>query len=336
MTRKVGIIGVGHVGAAVAHQIIITGATDNLVLIDIDTKKVEADALDFEDAMANLPSHTNITVNDYAELADADVIISAVGNIGIQKIKLDRFAEVGFTSNAVKHVAGKIKASGFNGILIVISNPCDIQTMIYQQLTGLPQNHVMGTGTLLDSARMQRAVAACLDIDPRSVTGYNLGEHGNSQFTAWSTVRVLGQPIQALAEQRGLNLYDLDNEARIGGYHVMIGKHYTNYAIAAATTRLLNAVLSDAHTEMPVSNYRPEFDCYVSYPVIVGRNGVLTSTQLDLSADEQTKLAQSANFIKTRFTDIMQLPLEDETTTDQYTQSHLAELQQLDVANFVE
>lgn len=305
MTRKVAIIGVGHVGAAIAHQIVITGAVDDLVLIDINEQKVNADALDFADAMANLPHHTNIYVNDWSQLADTEVIISAVGNIGLQKIKIDRFIEVEYTSTAVKHVAAQIKETGFNGKLIVISNPCDIQTMIYQQITGLPKEHVMGTGTLLDSARMMRAVAQELELDPRSVTGYNLGEHGNSQFTAWSTVRVLGEPITAIADKRGISLDAIDHEARIGGYHVMEGKHYTNFAIAAATTRLLNVVLSDARTEMPVSNYREEYDCYLSYPVVVGRNGILGSTSLELTPDELTKLAASAKFIKDRFTDVM-------------------------------
>lgn len=305
MSRKVAIIGCGHVGSTVAHSIIMGGHVDDLVLIDTRVDKVKADALDFADAMANLDEHTNVYVNDYDQLTDCEVIISAIGDIEIQKVKLDRFAEVPFTSAQVKIVAQKIKDSGFNGILIDISNPCDIQTMIYQHITGLPKEHVMGTGTLLDSARMKRAVAQALHIDARAVTGYNLGEHGNSQFTPWSAVRVLGRPIQQVATDRGLDLDAIDKEARIGGYHVMMGKHYTNYAIAAACTRLLNAVLSDAHAELPVSNYRPEFDCYLSYPVIVGRDGILDTTHLNLTEEEQTKLSQSAHFIKERYDAIL-------------------------------
>lgn len=311
MTRKVAIIGCGHVGATVAHNIIQDGLADELTLIDINADKVAADALDFRDAMANLDYHTELHVNDYAQLADCEVIISALGDIEIQKIKLDRFSEVAFTSTQVKIVAGKIKASGFHGILLVISNPCDIQTMIYQQLSGLPAAHVMGTGTLLDSARMQRAVGEALHVDPRSVSGYNLGEHGNSQFTAWSTVRVLGQAITDLAaENETIDLTAIDHEARIGGYHVMLGKHYTNYAIAAATTRLLNAVLSDAKRELPVSNYKPEYDCYLSYPAIVGKNGVERALNLPLMEAEQVKLQQSADFIKARYDAIMRGDLE--------------------------
>lgn len=217
MTRKVAVIGMGHVGSTVAHYIVANGFADDLVLIDTNEKKVNADALDFEDAMANLLHHTNIYVNDYGQLKDTDVIVSALGNIKLQdNPDADRFAELPFTRDAVPKVAEKIKESGFNGKIVAITNPVDVITSIYQSVTGLPKNQVIGTGTLLDSARMKRAVASRLNVDPRSVEGYNLGEHGNSQFTAWSTVRVLEQPITELAKKRGLDLDELDHEARMG------------------------------------------------------------------------------------------------------------------------
>lgn len=302
MTRKIGIIGMGNVGAAAAHYVVANGFADDLVLIDKREDKVQADALDFEDAMPNLPVHTNIVVNDYAALKDADVIISAVGNIKLQdNANDDRFAELPFTSAAAREVGEKIKASGFHGKMVVITNPVDVITSIYQQVTGLPKNHVVGTGTLLDSARMKRAVAAELNIDSRSVLGYNLGEHGNSQFTAWSTVRVLGRPITEIAEERGLDLEDLDHTAKIGGYTVFHTKKYTNYGVSTAAVRLANVILSGAETELPVSNYREEYGTYLSYPAIVGRDGVQEQLQLKLTDDELKKLQISADYIKTKF-----------------------------------
>lgn len=302
MTRKIGIIGMGNVGAAAAHYVVANGFADDLVLIDKREDKVQADALDFEDAMPNLPVHTNIVVNDYAALKDADVIISAVGNIKLQdNANDDRFAELPFTSAAAREVGEKIKASGFHGKMVVITNPVDVITSIYQQVTGLPKNHVVGTGTLLDSARMKRAVAAELNIDSRSVLGYNLGEHGNSQFTAWSTVRVLGRPITEIAEERGLDLEDLDHTAKIGGYTVFHAKKYTNYGVSTAAVRLANVILSGAETELPVSNYREEYGTYLSYPAIVGRDGVQEQLQLKLTDDELKKLQISADYIKTKF-----------------------------------
>lgn len=172
MSRKIGVIGIGHVGSTVAHYIVAGGFADELVLIDKNEKKVHADALDFEDAMSNLPFHTTIVENDYSALADADVIISAVGNIKLQDTpKADRFVELPYTRAAVGEVAQKIKESGFHGVIIAITNPVDVITSLYQKITGLPKNQVIGTGTLLDSARMKRVVAEQFDIDPRSVSG---------------------------------------------------------------------------------------------------------------------------------------------------------------------
>ena len=300
MARKVAVIGMGHVGSTVAHYIVANGFADDLVLIDTNEAKVKADALDFKDAMANLPFHTNITVNDYGALADTDVIVSAVGNIKLQdNPNADRFAELPFTRKAVADVAAKIKESGFNGKIVVITNPVDVITSLYQEITGLPKEHVIGTGTLLDSARMKRAVADRLHVDPRSVAGYNLGEHGNSQFTAWSTVKVLDQPITKLAKERGLD--QLDKEAKMGGWTVFQGKKYTSYGVATAAVRLVNVILSNALTELPVSNYRDEYGVYLSYPAVVGRDGIVAQSHLDLTDEELAKLQTSANFIKEKY-----------------------------------
>ena len=165
---------------------------------------------------------------------------------------------------------------------------------------------MIGTGTLLDSARMKRAVAKKLNLDPRSVAGYNLGEHGNSQFTAWSTVRVLGKPIEQIADQKGLDLVDLDKAAREGGFIVFHGKKYTSYGVATAAVRLVNTILSNALTELPVSNYREEYGVYLSYPAVVGRDGIVEQCQLDLTAEELQKLQVSADFIKQKFAESLE------------------------------
>ena len=225
-----------------------------------------------------------------------------MGNIKLQdNPNADRFAELPFTRKAVANVAAKIKESGFNGKIVVITNPVDVITSLYQEITGLPKEHVIGTGTLLDSARMKRAVADRLHVDPRSVAGYNLGEHGNSQFTAWSTVKVLDQPITKLAKERGLDLDELDKEAKMGGWTVFQGKKYTSYGVATSAVRLVNVILSNALTELPVSNYRDEYGVYLSYPAVVGRDGIVAQSHLDLTDEELAKLQTSANFIKEKY-----------------------------------
>lgn len=300
MSRKVAIIGMGNVGAAVAHGLIAQGAFDDYVLIDTNEAKVKADALDFQDAAANLNHHANITVNSYEALADADIIISALGNIKLQdNSNADRFAELPFTSKEVIEVSKKIKEVGFKGILIAITNPVDVVTSLYQHYTGLPKERVIGTGTLLDTARMKRAVGVRFGVDPRSVYGYNLGEHGNSQFTAWSQVRVKGQPISKLTSEEVLE--EIGTEAMKGGHTVFYGKKYTSYGIASAAIRLALAVISDAHEELPVTNYYAPLDTYLSYPALVGRSGIIEQLQLTLTEEEEAKLARSAQFIQEKF-----------------------------------
>ncbi|MFY0998702.1 L-lactate dehydrogenase [Streptococcus sp. AD045-1] len=300
MSRKIAIIGMGNVGAAVAHGLIAQGAFDDYVLIDKNEAKVKADALDFQDAAANLNHHANIIVNDYQALADADVVVSALGNIKLQdNPNADRFAELPFTSKEVPFVAGQLKKVGFTGIIIVISNPVDVITSLYQHYTGLPKERVIGTGTLLDTARMKRAVGVRFGVDPRSVYGYNLGEHGNSQFTAWSQVRIKGQPISIFASVEELD--EIALEALKGGHTVFYGKKYTSYGIASAAIRLAVALVSDSHEELPVSNYYQTLDTYLSYPAIVGREGILEQVKLSLTEKEEEKLAYSAQFIKQKF-----------------------------------
>ncbi|MBC6356766.1 L-lactate dehydrogenase [Lactobacillus helsingborgensis] len=297
MSNKIGIIGDGHVGSTVAQQLILTGLVDDLVMIDVNEAKVRADQLDFQDAMANLKHHITININDYSALKDADIVISAFGNIELEAGG-ERFAELNYNRERIGDIAKSIKKSGFNGILLVITNPVDAITNMYQELTGLPRKHVIGTGTLLDTARMKRAVGELMNVDPRSVEGFNLGEHGNSQFTAWSTVKVLEKPITEVAQAKHLKLEDLNDEIKFGGQTVYKGKQYTNYGISAAVTRLVETIQSDAHTEMPVSNYQEKYGTYLSYPAIVGRDGIIQTVELTLTDEEEKKLQASAATIK--------------------------------------
>lgn len=299
MARKIGIIGMGNVGAAVAHGAIAQGLADSYVFIDINDKKAEADAQDFKDAMANLPSYAKIVVNDYAALEDADVIISSLGNIQLQhNAGEDRFAEFPFTREAVYQVSQELKKLDFKGVLVVISNPVDAVSDLYQKFTGWPKERVIGTGTLLDTSRMKAAVADDLNVNPKSVSGYNLGEHGNSQFTAWSQVKVKGQDITALTSQEERQALFMTSMK--GGHKVFYGKGYTSYGIASAALRLAAIVLSDGLEEVAVSSYQEAYQTYLGYPVILGRQGVAAPVHLSLTAEENHLLEESATLIRNR------------------------------------
>lgn len=304
MSRKVGIIGMGHVGSTTAHGLIVQGAFDDYVLIDINETKVTADMTDFQDAAMNIHHHANIIMNDYDALSDADVVISALGDIALQdNPDADRFAELTFTAKQVPLVAEELKRVGFAGVLIVITNPVDVVTSLFQHYSGLPKEHVIGTGTLLDTARMKRAVGQHFQVNPRSVYGYNLGEHGNSQFTAWSQVRIKGQSIVDIAPADLLDA--LAKESIMGGHRVFYGKKYTSYGIASAAIRLALAVVSDSYEELPVSVYYEKYQTYLSYPAIVGRQGIIEQVQLSLTEEEEAKLEASANYIKKKFAETL-------------------------------
>ncbi|KRL00296.1 L-lactate dehydrogenase [Liquorilactobacillus capillatus] len=298
--RKIGVIGLGHVGATIAYTLVTKGIADELVLIDSKKDKAVAEEYDLRDTLSRLDTFTKIIPQNYAALADADIIITAFGDISAIQLDGDRFGELKHNITAVTEIAQKIKQTGFNGVLINISNPCDVITQLLQQKTGLSTNQVFGTGTFLDTARMQRAVGQALNEDPKNISGYVLGEHGESQFTAWSSVRVKGHPIQDIASARGLDLNDLDQRARRGGWLVFSGKHYTCYAIATCAIKLALAVLSDAHLACPTSVYLESYQHYIGYPSVIGRQGIIEVNKIELTLDEQNRLDSSAKIISTK------------------------------------
>lgn len=300
MVRKIGIIGMGNVGSTIAHGLITQGLCDDYVLIDTNERKVTADAIDFRDALVNLSYHSNIIVNDYQALEDADIVVASFGDISLQKNSQgDRFAELRFTAKQVPLISAKLVEVGFKGVLIVISNPVDVITSLFQYYTQFSKNKVIGTGTLLDTARMKRVVSEYFNIDSRSIYGYNLGEHGNSQFTAWSKVLVEGKPIMELISEDELER--MEEDSRKGGFTIFSGKYYTNYGIASATIRLIQAVFKNSNEELAVSHYNKEYGIYISSPVIVGKEGIIEEVELKLSETEIEKFKKSAGYIKEKF-----------------------------------
>lgn len=296
--RKIGIIGLGHVGTTVAHILLMNGLVDELVLIDQNMKKIEAEYFDFSDSFARTETSAVIKQNDYAELADADLVITSFGDIGATARTNDRFAELPINKKNATEVGKRIKESGFNGILLNISNPCDVIVNELQKITGLPHNRIFGTGIFLDTARMQRAVGAHFNEAPQNVSGYVLGEHGNSQFTAWSTVKIDDQPLIELAKGGKADLQKLDDAARDGAFRVISGKGYTSFAIATCAVRIVEAIFNNKHEFMPASVYLDQYDCYIGYPAIIGKAGVEKVVSLDLPAEETAKLENSVKTIK--------------------------------------
>ncbi|MFT8459884.1 MAG: L-lactate dehydrogenase [Liquorilactobacillus ghanensis] len=296
--RKIGIIGLGNVGITVAYTLFTRGVADELVLIDPKSKKVRAEENDLKDALSCNHFHTKVINGDYDQLANADVLITAFGDIKATARTDDRFAEFPINVEQAKIVGPKVKASGFKGIWINISNPCDAITTILKKTSDFPKNRIFGTGTLLDTSRMKRQVADYLgNQDPKNIGGYVLGEHGNSQFTAWSTVSVGIRPLSKYIND-SLKYKRLEENARQGAFEVISGKGYTSYAIATCAVRLIEAVFADAHTIFPVSVYLESLDTYIGYPAVVGANGIEHVEDISLTTAEKESLSKSADYIK--------------------------------------
>lgn len=294
--RKIGIIGMGHVGATVAFSLFTHGIADELVLIDKNEDKVSAEYNDLHDTLARNNYYVNVRMQDWEALKDADVVITAFGDIAATVKTGDRFGEFKINAKNAREVGKKLKEIGYKGVIINISNPCDAVSQILQETTGLKKNRVFGTGTFLDTARMQRIVGEKLGQDPHNVEGYVLGEHGSSQFTAWSTVRVNNKIALQLFSEKDQE--EISAQSNKNSFIVEKGKGYTSYAIATCAVLLTQAVFNDAGLYAPISVYDPEFKTYIGYPAIIGRDGIEKLIQLKLTEEEHQKLVNSANKIK--------------------------------------
>lgn len=270
MTRKVGIIGVGNVGSQVAFSLCTQGICDSLVLIDKNAKKAQSEAFDLLDMMA-YTHPVSITTQDYAALDDADVVILAAGPE--MMAQEDRLNELDETLAILDDVLPKLLHTAFHGIFLVITNPCDVVTHFVQERTGWDKQRVFGTGTALDTARMKRMVGSTLNVSPSSVEGFVLGEHGDSQFVAWSTVHVAGKTVSGSV---ALDRDKVEQETRDAGWAILQGKGCTSFGIGTTATMITKAILTNEQRIIPVSTFDAKKGVYIGLPALVGRYGATT------------------------------------------------------------
>ena len=304
---KMAVIGLGHVGAHVAWMIVKEGLADELVLIDSNEAKAKSERQDYVDAAIYLPHKVKITVGDYSDLGDADVIINSTGKITLLIGSNNRDSELNYCVPNVRTYIPKIKASGFHGILINITNPCDVITREFAKGLGLPKGHVFGTGTGLDSARLISSLADQTGVSPKSITAYMIGEHGNAQSAAWSAVSFNGKPLKELEDRPEFSFdHDaLQKKAVMGGWVTFSGKHCTEYAIAATAVRDAYAVLHDEKLIVPASmeldGEYGEKDVFAGVPCVLGKDGVEEVLELNLSEEEKAKFHDCCESIRKNF-----------------------------------
>ena len=294
-TRKVGVIGLGHVGAHVAYSLAVQGIADELVLVDMKEQKLASEVQDLRDAAAYLPHRVTVNPGDFADLGDCDVIVNSVGKIELLETH-DRLTEMDFTIAAVRGYVDKIKASGFDGVVVNITNPCDIVTRELAMGLGLPKGRVFGTGTGLDTSRLLSALNRQTGIDHKSITAYMLGEHGALQFAPWSCVSFRGMPLDELAKTDEKFRFDRDalqKESIGGGWVTYAGKQCTEYGICTTAARMVHIVLHDEKAIMPASmeldGEYGETGLFAGVPCLIGKNGVEQIIELPLTDEEKAK-----------------------------------------------
>ncbi len=302
--RKAAVIGCGFVGAASAFALMQSGLFSEIVLLDSDRQKAEGEALDISHGLP-FAKPMQIYAGDYKDIADANIVIVTAG--AGQKPGETRLDLVKKNVGIFGKIIPEIAKLDFGGILLVVANPVDILTYTAAKLSGLPENRVFGSGTVLDTARLKYILGEHLGVDNRSVHAFILGEHGDSEIVAWSSANVSGVPLNDFCEMRGHHdhetaMRDIAESVKNSAYEIIEKKKATYYGIAMSVRRICEAIILDQKSVLPVSHIQHgNFDIEgvsISMPAIVGRDGIEASVPIALSADEISALQSSANALK--------------------------------------
>lgn len=301
--KKIILVGDGAVGSSYAFATVLQGIGQELGIIDLNVEKAQGDAMDLSDALA-YTSPKNIYQAEYKDCHDADIVVITAG--AAQKPGETRIDLVHKNLHIFKDMVSNIMDSGFNGIFLIATNPVDILTYATWKFSGLPPTQIIGSGTSLDSARFRQEIARLVDVDPRNVHAYILGEHGDTEFPVWSHANVGGLQIYEWVQQYS----SVDEQALIQSFYDVRDKAYTiiekkgatYYGVAAALARITRAILDDENAIIPVSVYMlgeyDQHDVYISSPAVINSFGVRNIIELPLNEYEQSKMTASANHLK--------------------------------------
>lgn len=306
--RKVGLIGTGMVGMSFAYSALNQSLCDELVLIDIDKKRAQGEAMDLNHGLAFSHSSMKIYAGEYSDLKDAAVAVICAGVN--QKPGESRLSLLKRNSDVFRSVVTSITQSGFKGIFLVATNPVDIMTRLTCELSGFEPQFVLGTGTTLDTARLRYLLGDYFGVDPRNVHAYIMGEHGDSEFVPWSQAMISTKPITKILEEHPEKFFPSDMEliaaeVREAAQKIISAKNATYYGIGIAITRIIRAILNDDRTVLTVSSqlqgqYGKE-GVFVGTPCIVGRQGVTRLIELDLTSDELQSFHNSCSVLEGEF-----------------------------------
>lgn len=303
-SRKVAVIGCGFVGSSSAFALMQSGLFSEMVLIDADTKRAEGEAMDISHGIS-FARPMQIYAGNYDDITDAAIIVITAG--ANQKPDETRLDLIKKNAAIMKSIVGEIKKHDFGGILLIVSNPVDILTLIALKESGYPSNRVIGSGTVLDTGRFKYLLGEHLDVDSRSVHAFIIGEHGDSELAAWSNARIGGLKVNDFCELRGhfnheQSMKKIFEDVRNSAYEIIERKHATYYGIAMAVKRICEAIVRNEKSILPVSSLMTgEYglnDVVLSIPAVVGETGVQKVIPIELNDEELAKLKDSANILK--------------------------------------
>ncbi|MFT8357745.1 lactate/malate family dehydrogenase [Bifidobacterium aquikefiri] len=333
---SIGIIGMGHVGPHAANSLILQGIADEILVCDENEDKLRAEVQDLNDSTVFAPHRAVITNchTDYEKLAQCDVIINASGQVTLSAIS--RTGELFKSVDDARLFAGRIAAAGFTGYYVNVTNPCDVVAREIFRLSGLPSSHVMGTGTCLDSARLRTVIALKTQLAPESIQAYMVGEHGNSQIAAWSSVSIAGKLLNELSDNPRFAMDGAEAEslARKGGYIAYHGKQCTEYAIANAATRIVRAIVHDEKVVLAASvqlnGAYGQKGLFASVPCIIGKDGVEEVLEIDMNDAEKQGFADSCDVIRGNFEKLAPFSVESSRTMPIVLPKHAEDDRRLD------
>lgn len=302
--RKVAVVGCGFVGSASAFALMQSGLFSEMVLIDANFEKAEGEAFDISHGVP-FTRPIKIYAGDYDDLADAAIVVITAG--AAQKPGETRLDLVHKNINIFKSIIPEIVKRDFQGILLIVANPVDILTYTALKLSGYAPNRVIGSGTVLDTARLKERLGEHLEVDSRSVHAFIVGEHGDSEIAAWSSANVSGIPLHDFCEMRGHHDHkgatsEIAEKVKNSAYEIIQRKGATYYGIAMSVKRICEAIIRDERSILPISTMMDgEYgikDVVLSMPSIVGAEGFISKVPISLSEDEIKALNKSAETLK--------------------------------------
>ena len=309
--RKVVLVGTGFVGMSMAYSFLTSGGVDELVLIDVDKEKAIGEAMDLQHGVAYARNKMVIKAGDYSECADAEIVVITAGTA--QKPGQSRLDMTAVNTKIMRSIVEEVMKSGFDGIFVVASNPVDLMAYVVWAVSGLPKNRVIGTGTILDTARLRYLISEYLQVSTNNIHAYLMGEHGDSSFVPWTHTYIGCKNLLELLDEKGKDLQVLNDfyrQVQRAAYDIIDRKKATYYGIGLALNRLVLTILNDEHAIMTVSTYmNGDYgwdNIYIGVPAKIGHDGIEEIIHLPLNAVDQTKFDQSALTLKTILRDTIQ------------------------------